>query len=555
MPGAERNAVRTSLTWKLVLGFLFAVVLQVSQMTINGHFTGRMQAASELVAGAMAASLAVQGGVDAVRQLRERLAADREAEVPVADCAVYQVYLDAVGDQATVLDRSLAGAAGGRFAAIPIRLAAAQQELRALRKASPDGAAAQAVRDAADFFDDSVAELEQELLKAQIEVRELAVAGVELERSVHDLPVRASLAITFGGVVLMALFVAWFSRQLVVPIQKAWEELERRVAERTAELAATVGELEQEIAERQRTERQKEELHRQLVESSRRAGMAELANGVLHNVGNVLNSVNVSVNLLLDRLRKSKVDGLDRAVALLRAHEHELPDWLAASPQGRKLPAYLTQLATHLTQERDALVDETQDLTQRVDVMKEIVGRQQSYARVSGATQRSRLSVIVEDALHMHAQSFADLDIRVETDFAWDEEGDFDRSRVLQILMNLVSNAKHALRDRAQGGGILRVETALVTEGRVRIAVTDNGVGIAPENLAKIFAHGFTTKRDGHGFGLHHSANAAAEMGGRLGVESDGPGKGARFVLELPLRSSAAREEVEPVVAAAGAHA
>jgi signal transduction histidine kinase len=264
--------------------------------------------------------------------------------------------------------------------------------------------------------------------------------------------------------------------------------------------------------------------------------MAELANGVLHNVGNVLNSVNVCVNVLLDRLRTSRASGLKRAVDLLREHEGDLADFLTRSPQGTKLPEYLGRLGEHLTRENGVLVAETEDLTRRVDMMKEIVSRQQSYARVSGTTQRSRLSVVVDDVLRMHATAFADLDIRVEIDFGWDEDCEFDRSRVLQILMNLVANAKHALRERAAGGRMLRIETTRVGTDRVRLSVRDNGVGIAAENLARIFAHGFTTKRDGHGFGLHHSANAAAEMGGRLHVESTGLGEGATFALELPLR-------------------
>ncbi|MBX3463911.1 MAG: hypothetical protein KF830_12135 [Planctomycetes bacterium] len=529
-----------SLTWKLVLGFLFAIVLQVAQMLIGGYFTAQMQAASVLVSEAMTASLAVQSGIDAVRQLREHVAGDLEAGSERIDPAVYLVYLDEVGEQTRTLVAALAGAGGTRFAGVASRLAAARRELQAMAvQHEQAGPAAIAVRDAADFFDDSVGELEQALLQAQIEVRAVAADGISREREVHDLPVRASLAIMGGGVLLMAAFVAWFSRQLVVPVRRVWEQLERRVADRTAELGCTVRELEGEIAERRRAEMQREELHRQLVESSRRAGMAELANGVLHNVGNVLNSVNVSAALLLERLRHSKSDGLRRAVDLLRQHADDLGDFLTRSPQGQKLPRYLDQLAGHLAQERDALVGETEDLTRRIDLMKEIVGRQQSYARVSGTTQHTRLSVVAADVLRMHANAFAELDIRVETDFAWDQDCEVDRSRVLQILMNLVANAKQALREAGRGGGIVRIATRAVAGGRVRLSVTDNGIGIARENLARIFAHGFTTKHDGHGFGLHHSANAAAEMGGRLWAESDGPGAGATFHLELPVRPAA----------------
>lgn len=552
-PGTATGA----LTWKLVLGFLFAVVLQVSQMLISSYFTAQMQAAAVQVADAMTASLATQRGIDAARDLRARIAAEVAAKAGKVDLDVHRVYLQEIDDQLLVLKESVGAVVGGQFAAVGAALAAARRELQETQAAQArGGAAGQGLQDALDSLDDSTAELEQALRRAQIDVRALATAGVQREREVHDLPMHASLGITLGGVVLMAVFVAWFSRQLVVPIRRAWGELEDRVAARTAELATTVVELESQIAERQRAESQKEELHRQLVESSRRAGMAELANGVLHNVGNVLNSVNVSASMLLERLRQSKSAGLQRAAELLRTHEQDLAGFLTTSPQGRRLPPYLVQLAGHLVQERDALVGETRDLVSRIDMMKEIVGRQQSYARVAGVTQPTRPSVVVRDVVAMHEASFAALGIVVTTDFAWDEECELDRSRVLQILMNLVANGKQALRDSGRGGAIA-IATTHGPGDRLRITVADNGVGIAKDDLSRIFGHGFTTRRDGHGFGLHHSANAAAEMGGRLWAESDGRGQGATFVLELPIRPPArvpAPAPAEPLaVAAAGA--
>jgi signal transduction histidine kinase len=107
---------------------------------------------------------------------------------------------------------------------------------------------------------------------------------------------------------------------------------------------------------------------------------------------------------------------------------------------------------------------------------------------------------------------------------------------VLQILLNLTANAKHACVDAGREDGRVKVR---VTNGddRVRIAVCDNGVGISPENLKKVFKHGFTTrKKTGHGFGLHSGALIARELGGTLSAQSDGPGQGAVFTLELPLK-------------------
>jgi C4-dicarboxylate-specific signal transduction histidine kinase len=110
-----------------------------------------------------------------------------------------------------------------------------------------------------------------------------------------------------------------------------------------------------------------------------------------------------------------------------------------------------------------------------------------------------------------------------------------DRHQVMQILVNLITNAKHALEDVARPDRRLAVSIGKI-DGGVRLEVRDNGAGIAPENLPKIFTHGFTTKKTGHGFGLHNSANAAQQMDGSLTAHSDGPGQGASFVLRMPVQ-------------------
>lgn len=524
-----------SLTTKLGLGFLFALVLQISQMLISSYFTAKIQSASLQVANALSASLAVQAGVDAVRDLRQHATDDAAAPVKV-DPEVYRVYVDEIIAQTGRLTDLFDLAQHPQFAAASAKAEALSMALAEL-EAALRGSDAERSADALAFFADAGQECEQALLQAQLRVRGIAEDGVRNEQAVHDLPVQASLAITLGGVVLMALFVAWFSRQLVIPVERAWAALEDKVQVRTAELAKTVGELRNEIDERARAEAKMRTLHGQLVDASRRAGMAELANGVLHNVGNVLNNVNISAAVLLDRLAKSKSDGLKKAVDLIREHQADLAEFLTRSKQGQKLPLYLEQLASHLLQERDTLIGETRELSGQIDHMKEIVSRQQSYARVSGATSRGRPSQIVDDVVAVQETSFRRHDIRVEKHIDYDPECELDRSRVMQVLMNLLSNAKHSLCEHGHGGAVCEIATTKAGDDRIRLTVTDNGVGIPAANLAKIFGHGFTTKKDGHGFGLHHSANAATEMGGRLWAESDGEGKGAKFVLELPIRA------------------
>jgi PAS domain S-box-containing protein len=278
-----------------------------------------------------------------------------------------------------------------------------------------------------------------------------------------------------------------------------------------------------------------EAAHKQLVEVSRRAGMAEVATSVLHNVGNVLNSVNICSTLLADRLKKSKVANLSKVVALLREQEADLAGFFASNPKGKQLVAYLAQLAEHLTAEQSAAINELQELASDIDHIKDIVAMQQNYAGVSGVAEGVRVCDLVEDALRINASGLTRHD--VETVREYDPqvpEMSLDKHKVLQILVNLISNAKCAFDESGRTDKRLTVRVANGC-GRVKISVMDNGVGIPCENLTRIFRFGFTTRKNGHGFGLHSGALAAHELGGALLAHSDGLGQGATFTLELPL--------------------
>jgi signal transduction histidine kinase len=282
------------------------------------------------------------------------------------------------------------------------------------------------------------------------------------------------------------------------------------------------------ITERKKSEAELEAMHRKLVDASRQAGMAEVATGVLHNVGNVLNSVNVSCNLVARDLNQSKSTNLTRVAAMLNEHEKDLGTFITSAPKGKAIPGYLTQLAEVLAGERTGMLEELKTLQKNIEHIKGIVAMQQSFARVSGVTEIVNVTELVEDALNMNS-------MQLVREYPPELPAiSTDKHKVLQILINLIRNAKHACDDSGQNEKRL-VVSVTNGHGRVRISVKDNGIGIPAENLDRIFSHGFTTKKDGHGFGLHSGALAAKEMGGALAVHSDGAGKGATFTLELPV--------------------
>jgi signal transduction histidine kinase len=307
--------------------------------------------------------------------------------------------------------------------------------------------------------------------------------------------------------------------------------LRKRVQVRTRELRA-------EIEERKRAEQELKKTQGELLLSSRMAGMAEVATSVLHNVGNVLNSVNVSASLVSDSLERSRISNVARLAELLNQHANDLTGFLTSDPKGKQLAPYFNQLAAHLAQERANLMQELQHLKTNVEHIKDIVARQQNYARVCAVAEIVKPIELVEDALRMNAGALTRHDVQVIRQFDSQAlEINVDKQKVLQILVNLVQNAKYACEESGRPDKRMTVGIANGNE-LLKISVTDNGIGIPPENLSRIFNHGFTTRKHGHGFGLHSGAIAAQELGGALRVQSDGRGKGATFTLELPLKNN-----------------
>lgn len=311
----------------------------------------------------------------------------------------------------------------------------------------------------------------------------------------------------------------------------------RRVLERQKR------QLQAHIQKRIRAEAERNALQASLVETSRKAGMAEIATGVLHNVGNALNSVNVSTTLTADRVRKLRVESLSRASSMLTEHANDLPQFLAQDEKGRHLPTFVQQFADYLASEQQYLITELGTLAERVEHIKAVVSTQQSYAGMRGVAESVSLAAVIDDALRMNAESHQRHAVEVVRELADLPNVVTDKHKLLQILLNVLNNAKQAMCEPGVATRRLTIRTRVEPgdPDRCLVEISDTGVGIPPENLTRIFAHGFTTRADGHGFGLHSSANAATELGGALRARSDGPGRGATFTLELPMRAAEVR--------------
>ncbi|WNG41034.1 AAA family ATPase [Archangium violaceum] len=299
-------------------------------------------------------------------------------------------------------------------------------------------------------------------------------------------------------------------------LHRANEELEQRVEERTHEL---------------------KQAQARLVDTAREVGMAEVATNVLHNVGNVLTSAVVNLEVMRKAVGSSRVSRLKQAAALILENQAGLADFLAEGSRGSHLPGYLSALADELVNEQTRLMEDMDAMGRHIEHIRTIVQVQQTYARTTLMTEECDLAHLIDDALRIQMPALQRHGVSVRLERAPVPKVKVDKHKVLQILINLLSNAKHALDSKPEGQRNLWIK--LRAEGPVaRIQVVDDGMGIAPEVKGKLFAHGFTTRKDGHGFGLHSSALAAQLLSGRLTIESEGPGKGAVTTLELPLSVS-----------------
>jgi len=320
-------------------------------------------------------------------------------------------------------------------------------------------------------------------------------------------------------------------------LRKAHEELESRVLERTRALRL-------EVAERRRVERELVSANALTYAISHRAGMAEVANSVLHNVGNVLNSANVSALILYEQHKTTSLKDFPLAISLMTAHQNDLAQYLLQDPQGRQIPDYLKLLAEVWEAEYANAIKELEQLMLSMQHIKEIVARQQSLSGQGGLKVRMNLKDELRDAISFLAVQLKESEIEVALqvgDAVW---WTGDRIKLTQIILNIVMNGQQAIMASVEKNiRKLQIQVSQSHDHTLRIDFTDNGIGMTEATLNGLFSYGFTTKENGHGLGLHASAVAAHEMGGTLTAHSDGMYLGSTFSLTLPIDRTAVQPE------------
>ncbi|MCH7600469.1 MAG: sensor histidine kinase, partial [Myxococcales bacterium] len=276
----------------------------------------------------------------------------------------------------------------------------------------------------------------------------------------------------------------------------------------------------------------------QLVEAAKAAGAAEVASGALHNVGNILTSIRVAASELHQRTTRAKHDTLKKVVDLLDENSDDLSSFFAPGELGAKIPGLLAALARKMDDEQEAQMTCIARLEGFLNHVTEVIRAQQITSKAAPINYRIPVKDLFVDALAICSASHPVSDEELSEDYADIFSMVGDPNKILQILVNLIGNARDSMGECKDRPGHLRLATRELPEDRIAFSVVDNGKGIDEQQIELIFQHGYTTKTDGHGFGLHSCATAAKEMDGSIQVSSEGVDRGATFSLILPRSGS-----------------
>lgn len=282
-----------------------------------------------------------------------------------------------------------------------------------------------------------------------------------------------------------------------------------------------------------------EKQQEQMVKMAHQAGMAEVATNIVHNIGNVLNSVNISTEQLNTVLMDSKIENLLKSNQLLADNFHNLPEFLYSDPKGKLLPQYYIEIGNILKQEYDKLKKEVVSLTDKIKIIKEIIDIQQDYAVTRELYEEIDIKWLLNEIVRIVNESLKKLNIGlfIEIPEKINTIIDAPKSKLLNVLLNIIKNSIEAVKMNINVKPNITIKLLHPTPGTIQIDISDNGIGIKKEDLLQIFTFGFTTRRNGHGFGLHFCANAIHEMKGTITATSDGLNKGARFTVIIPTRA------------------
>lgn len=219
-----------------------------------------------------------------------------------------------------------------------------------------------------------------------------------------DVPLATEVEVTYALISLLLLIGMVHLETVLQERTRMRIELESEVRKKTAYLTRAIEGLQAEIDARRRMEAEVKTTHIELRVVSRQAEMARLATDVLHSVGDMLKSVNVSASLVSDRVKESKIANVVHVGALIRQHAADLGKFMARDPRGQKLPVYIAQLANHLAAEQTELLTELESLKANLE---KVMAMQQDFAKLAGVAHTETITTLIQEGLSQRDGEFA----------------------------------------------------------------------------------------------------------------------------------------------------
>ncbi len=292
--------------------------------------------------------------------------------------------------------------------------------------------------------------------------------------------------------------------------------------------------LEDKIVEKEKAERDLKEAQNLLIESAYKAGLADLAGDTLHNIGNVVNSIHVSSDIVKNVIKENPGENYTKACNILHENLDNFPEFFASDPKGEQLIKYFLLLEKPIVNSFEQIDENLEVIRDKAAAIGNIIARQSKFINSPYFLEKQNMCEVVDSVIQLVPDLHTDSSITIDKQYESVPSIKLQKPSIIRILLNILDNSVHALKYSRNLNKVLMISIKKDNE-YVTTSITDNGYGIAEENMDKIFKNSFTTKKGGFGLDLHNAANIINEMGGELKIDSKGINKGATVSISLPL--------------------
>lgn len=348
-----------------------------------------------------------------------------------------------------------------------------------------------------------------------------------------------ALLILAAGLGLSFAIAFFFSDRVIRPLKvlggftyriaegEKFEEIPVRRLDEIGQLTHDFNKMAAKLSEKRK---KLDETNRHLVRMAHQSGMAEIAESVLHNIGNTINPISVRISRLNDKIGHRESQILGRILTMIMS-EDVVPESDQTQKKRKEALLKLVSTTTDLLNNRNqVLKEELNFLGSGMNRILEILSLQQKYAGLQETDTRTDINALLKDATDILNNSFSITDITLECHFSGLPLIPVDKNRLMHVFMNILKNACESIKTAPpENKRVIRIHTSLESEKEkkwIKVAIANTGSGMLPGEIDKVFRINL---------GFHEAANYIKSLNGSVTLSSKGPGKGACVSLKLPV--------------------